>query len=392
MKILIINKNEYSGGSAQVCQELINGLEKRGHTVNFFVAKKESTKKNVIPIYNHPFKKLAAYLTSNDLDYYYGEEITKTEEFKQADLIHFHNISGHFFKLAAIKKISQLKPIIWTFHDMNPISHYFAYSFKRKPSLGLFTGFSPRRLSNLIWWNRPYLKLKKAAIYKNSEFRIVSPSRWLAGKISLSVLKNKKIRVINNGIDTKIFRPGDRKEARKKLGLPENKKIILTVADGGKNNVSKGWPFTEKLAKHFKEFFFINIGNKKERTKKNIKLIGKINNKTDLSQYYQAADLLLLPSLIDNFPLVSLEALACGRPVVTFRIGGIEEQIIHKITGYLAKYKNTEDLIAGVNFIMNSNPKELSTRCRQEAENNFSSDLMTEKYLDIYKELLAANS
>jgi glycosyltransferase involved in cell wall biosynthesis len=389
MHILLINKNESSGGSAQVCQELINGLEAKGISVSFFVDRKESNKKNVFQIKNHKIKKFLSYLTSNDLDYYYGEDILKTDEFKKADIIHLHNISGHFFKLSAIKKMSQIKPIIWTFHDMHPINHYFAYSFKANPSFGLFTGASPKSGSNIIWWNRIYLKLRKLSIYRNTNFNIVSPSIWLQKKIEMTYLKNKNITVINNGINEKNFQPGDKVIARNQLHLPLDKKIILTISDGGKNNVVKGWSFVKEVVNKLDsdDYIILNIGNGKSWTEKNIMFIEKIEERKIVNLYYQAADLLLFPSIADNFPLIVLESMASGTPVVAFNVGGIKEEIDHKINGYLAEYKNSDDLINGINFVYNCEQKELSRKCREKIINQFTSEQMTQKYIELYKKI-----
>ena len=389
MNILFINKNETWGGSAQVCQELINGLEAKGISVSFFVDKKESAKKNVFMIKNHKIKKFLSYLTSNDLDYYSGNDITKTDEFKKADIVHLHNISGHFFKLATIKKIAETKPIVWTFHDMQPINHYFAHSFHENPTLGLFTGESPKIISNIIWWNHIYLKLRKISIYRATNFNVISPSIWLQKKIQKTYLKDKNIEVINNGINEKIFQPGDKIAARKKLYLPIDKKIILTISDSGKNNALKGWNFTkEVIAKlNLDDYIIINIGNTQSWIEKNVIFIKKIQEKNLLKLYYQAADLLLFPSLAENFPLTILESMASGTPVVAFDVGGINEQIDHKINGYLAKYKDSDDLINGINFIYKCGQKNLSLKCREKIINHFTSELMTQKYIELYKKI-----
>ncbi|MFA5184279.1 MAG: glycosyltransferase [Patescibacteria group bacterium] len=385
MKIVLINNKEISGGSAQVCQELIHRLEKDGLTTTFFCAHKKSAKNNVIPLKNQPWKKLLSYLTSNDLDHYDGRELIETAEFRKADIIHLHNISGHFFPLPALTEISRLKPVIWTFHDMQPINHYFAHSFEETPKDGLFTGASPKKISNLIWWNRQYLKKRKISVYQKSNFQIVSPSSWLAAKVKMTALTNKPIEIINNGIDADIFSPGDKTQAKLKVRLPTDKKIILTISDRGRNNILKGWDFIRQLADHWPEILFISIGNDIRGKEKNIYFEKEIYDKNILKSYYQAADLLLLPSLAENFPLTSLEAMACGTPVVAFAVGGLNEQISHQLDGYLAKTLDIDDLINGINFIYAENSEKISKRCRYKVEKKFSAADMFKKYLDLYK-------
>lgn len=384
MKVLLINKNELAGGSAQVCQELLRGLRKNGLTVSLFCASKNSTDQQTIQIKNHPLKKILAYLTSNDLDYYYGDEILETAAYQEADLIHLHNISGHFFRLTTLLKICKQKPVVWTLHDMQPLNHYFAHSFAVAALDGLFTGSSPRRLSNLIWYRRHYLKARKIAIYQASDFSLVSPSAWLAAKVKLTALATKPLTLIHNGIDPARFFPGDRASAKRKIGAPEQQKIILTVTAGGRNNILKGGQFITQLASHFPETLFISLGNDHRKEEKNIRFEPMINNLEELRTYYQAADLLLFPSLAENFPLASLEAMACGTPVVAFKVGGLAEQIDHEVDGYLAQPQVTADLIKGIDFIYSRNASEISKQCRQKILTKFNAELMIEKYLNLY--------
>lgn len=388
MKILIINKNEISGGSAQVCQELINNLSQTGHSYSLFVDKKETNLDNVIKIYNHPIKKVLSYFTSNDLDYYYGDNLLKTEEFKNCDLVNLHNISGHFFKLATIKKIAKQKPIIWTFHDMHPINHYFAHSLTNKLSAGLFTGSSPKILSNIIWWNKLYLKWRKISIYKNTYFKIIAPSHWLAEKIKLTAIKKKSIQVIHNGIDENVFNNEGKNLAKEKLNLNKDQKLIITICDGGSKNLLKGWGFIEKAANNFPDIKFYNIGNENSQEKNNITFLKKITDKNILRTYYQAADLLLFPSLAENFPLSILESMSCGTPVVAFDAGGIKEQIDNKINGYIARYKDAEDLLKGIEFIYSSDYKKMSEACRKKITENFTSKIMSEKYIKLFEKTI----
>ncbi len=67
---------------------------------------------------------------------------------------------------------------------------------------------------------------------------------------------------------------------------------------------------------------------------------------------YNAIDVFVTPSLADNFPTTVLECQACGTPVVGFEVGGIPEIIKHKENGYLAKYKDADDLANGIRFCL----------------------------------------
>lgn len=147
-----------------------------------------------------------------------------------------------------------------------------------------------------------------------------------------------KIKVYHYWIDQKKFKRI--KNAKRKLGW-ENKFIILFV---GRLIEVKGVRNIFKLAAEFKKIYFVIVGmgplsqeiQKKNMEYKNIKFIGKINNK-DLPLYYSASDILLIPSQIikqeyeEGIPRVMIEALFCSLPVISTCSGGISDVFDNKI-------------------------------------------------------------
>ena len=77
---------------------------------------------------------------------------------------------------------------------------------------------------------------------------------------------------------------------------------------------------------------------------------------------YSAVDVFVTPSLADNFPNTIVESMACGTPVVGFNVGGIPDLIKHKVTGYLAEYKNANDLSAGIEWVLSKHKSVFNTR------------------------------
>ena len=71
-----------------------------------------------------------------------------------------------------------------------------------------------------------------------------------------------------------------------------------------------------------------------------------------LRAYYSAADLMVVPSRQDNLPNTAVEAHACGTPVVAFHTGGLPDIVEHKRTGYLAQPFHTQDLAAGISWVL----------------------------------------
>jgi len=126
-----------------------------------------------------------------------------------------------------------------------------------------------------------------------------------------------KINQLPGTVNTKLFFPKDKKKMRKKLELPLDKKIVISV---GRIEYAKGADFLFSLAEHNKDILFLLIGqlDKKYENLKNLKNIILLEKKSpmELSDYYSAADLCICPSRAEGFGLVPREAMACGTPAI----------------------------------------------------------------------------
>src|SRR3989344_1436364 len=316
MNVLQINTTDTRGGAARVAYSIKQELEKTGHTTSMFVGQKYSSDPNVHILNNKKsfsgkIRTKMTYWLANDIDIFSSDHILKTEEFKKADIVHCHNLHSNYFGLKTLKKISALKSVVWTFHDMWPITAHCAHSFDgANKNTGFFTCPSLDIYPPIAWHNEKYLEKTKNKIYKKSKFDIVTPSKWLADKVGQSILKDKPLSVIYNGIDTNIFKPlrSDLNKLKSDLGLPTDKKIILSVVKK-RDDPWKGWPFIVEIAEQFKDskdIIFINIG-RIAGDGSNLLGIPPVSEEEILAKYYSAADILLYPSIADNCPLVVLE-------------------------------------------------------------------------------------
>ena len=156
---------------------------------------------------------------------------------------------------------------------------------------------------------------------------------------------------IPNPIPDIFFEEYEKSRARKNLNLPKDKILILFSSFGGEGDLRKGINLIRQLLNHEKNkksnLEFITIGSFKNLQKFNKeKLInlGKINGNNKLREVYKASDIVLVPSLIDNLPQVATEAQACGRPVIGFNTGGMQDIIVNNKTGYLSNDQNLESI------------------------------------------------
>jgi glycosyltransferase involved in cell wall biosynthesis len=104
---------------------------------------------------------------------------------------------------------------------------------------------------------------------------------------------------------------------------------------------------------------------------------------------FSAADLFIFPTRADIFGLVLQESLACGTPMVSFKVGGVPDLVRHGVTGYLAEPENTQDLRRGIIELL-ADPAGLAQMrqtCRAIAAAEYPLELQAQRYLELYNSL-----
>ncbi len=248
---------------------------------------------------------------------------------------------------------------------------------KIKPGIihvqGLYMAI-PAVLAKIIL-NVPYIISGRGSdVYNSWPYKtIISKLGMQHAKISIALtqnmknemqkISNKKIIVVPNGIDTKIFN-NTKYNSRKKLFLDIKMKIILFV---GRLEPIKGLKYLIKAIDilKFKEtnlkLLIIGDGTELQELKvliKNLKLeryvifLGKIPNEL-IPVYMAASDIFVLPSISEGFPVVILEAMATGLPIVTTKIRGLEEIVVNGVNGFLVEPKNHIQLSKKITILLN---------------------------------------
>ena len=395
MNILAINKSDRVGGAAELSWDLKTELEKRGHQVSLFVCDKTSSDKNVLVIPRPKWRFYLSHLLGTDIGLFQTDYILKTNEFKQADIIHCHNLHGHYFNLKTLIKMSRLKPVVWTLHDLWAITPYCSQAPNRQLNKGFYGCSIASSKSIMKYFNQICLREKKRRLYHDLKINLVAPSMWLKQKLQGSVLSSCPTTLIHHGIKFDNFFPQDKSQLRQKLGLPLAKKIVLFVASGGRNNLWKGWSYASAAMDYFKDkddVLFVCLGGQGGADTANLKFIDYIDDKNLLAEYFKAADAFLLSSTAESFALVALEAMAAGLPIVSFEVGVIGEVIKHKDNGYIAEYLNGQDLAKGLEYVLSFNQDQLDQIAKTNQtilKQAFSQKTMVEGYLALYNRLLA---
>ena len=217
---------------------------------------------------------------------------------------------------------------------------------------------------------------------------------------------SKKVNVIPLAVDTNVFHPNDMYLSREKLGIEQDCKIILCVSridpvkginvliesfaklqdDKLKLMIIGGYnapnPYQAKLLKIVKSF---NLEEK-------IHFVGAIPH-GDLVKYYNASNLIVIPSLYESFGLVSLESFATKKPVIASNVGGLASTIINEINGLLFEPGNVEDLTKKINLFLNN--ESLSKQIAQQAfldVSKYSWDTAASEVFKVYENLLTVSN
>jgi len=238
-------------------------------------------------------------------------------------------------------------------------------------------------------------KKKKAAFTQGWNPTIVCPSQWLADQVKESYLGKFPIEVIPNGIDTETFRPREKAAAREQLGLPPEKKIVLFAAADLADERKGARYFFESL--NFVEaesWMAVTVGKRIDvrrmlKHEVEIKQLGYVAGSEAMAKIYDAADLFCITSLDDNFPTTVLESLACGTPVVGFRVGGISEQVSDDC-GILVEPRDAQGLGKAITRLLQDDTlrAKMSENCRARAVAEYSIPKFRDRYIDVYNRVL----
>lgn len=400
--ILYINTSPSGGGAAAVMQQLDHMMRLRGASTHILTGF-TSSKQHDDGLQAHSRGGLLSWCLWRGLQDYHIQKshyLPNNPFFQQADILHFHNLHGGYFNPWSIPLLSALKPTVWTLHDMQALTGHCGYSLdceRWQPETGC--GNCPSLSAYPPVWRDATRRLwqDKHTIYAHSSLYLVAPSVWLQHLTEKSLLREHPLVCIPNGADTSIYRPQDQQEARRLLGLPQDSLLVGGCADGGLANPWKGGRYVQEtvleLKKTFPSLHFLNIGVKstpEELQKVDwVHHIPYVHEPAQLARLYAALDLLLYPTLADNHPLVCIESLCCGTPIVGFATGGVPEIVRNGLDGLLVPTHDGTALTKAATTLLQDADlrKKMGKKAAASAAQRFNLELFAQRYERVYEEV-----
>lgn len=427
MKILQISTYDIRGGAARATYRLHRGLRNMGQSCHMLVKYKDTDDPSVssvaedrgadsdntaffmeIPIQEHYINARRTDLSNTMFSLPYpGYDVSMLERVQDADIINLHWISQFQSPITLHHLFGLNKPIVWTLHDQWAFTggcHYSAgctgyrSHCRECPQLSYDPFFLPEAVLR-----------DKEDLLKNANLTIVTPSRWMGHCVEESQLfKSSTVRVIANSLETELYSPIPKSEAKKRWGIPDNAVTFLFGAiDGAEKR--KGFTelvnaikfcqqndlFCELLRKNqVKLISFGNPNHKIESTGIPFLSLGRLKTDEDIRDAFSAADIFLFPSLEDNLPNTVLESMSCGTPVVAFNVGGVPEMVSDGVTGHLVEpfdIRQMGDKIVSLSLDPDKR-RSMGNACRKRVISDYALDVQAKNYLALYEELLHESS
>ncbi|MEM7455120.1 MAG: glycosyltransferase [Planctomycetota bacterium] len=310
-----------------------------------------------------------------------------------ADVVHLHWISFLADFPSFFGSIPDSVPIVWTLHDMNPLTggcHYSDGCTRFVSSCGSCPQIRNANPSDL---SKVTFQVKQRAL-RNKNLHIVTPSQWLLELAEQSPVfpPETTFQLIRLGFDLDEFQPVNKAEARRKLGI-ESEACLIGFGAEDIRNKRKGFShllnsLPEVHTENPVECIVFGGGNIPESAElPPMHHMGFVSDIEKQALIYSAADIVIIPSREDNSPQVGLEAMACGTPVVGFNAGGIPEYVRDGETGLLAATGDESDLANKISSLVDDPVlrKQLGSSARSMMESEFEIGAQTEKYLEVYR-------
>lgn len=322
--------------------------------------------------------------------YFTTKKLVRRIKEEEPDIIHLHNLHGYYLNLKVLFSYLNNEfggKIFWTFHDCWPFTGHCSYFVmteckkwmsecnhcpsKKEYPISLFFDSSQSNYRN-----------KKDMFSKLRSLTIITPSIWMEELVKKSFFANYPIKIISNGIDLESFFYNPDVKVARKFNISEYKKILLGVANiwDKRKGIADFLLLSQGLSD---EYQIVLVGVTKRQMKSlpsNIIGIEKTENINELVALYSMAHIFINPSLEESFSLVTVEAFACGTPVIVLDTSAVKE-LVCSDNGIVLSEHSVEDYKIAITAIENAG---LDRETVAKTAEKYSVTRMVEQIVELY--------
>lgn len=325
-----------TGGMSVYIRELAREFGRRGHRIDIYSRRQNGRHPAVVPLYenvrlihldignNGRLSKMALYP-------YLADFQRSLEQFRRAERINYDLIHSHYWLSGGLGESLQ---VLWN-----------------RPHVVMFHTLAEAKNGARTGLQEPAVRIATEKELVKTCHRIIAPTlREKNSLIRYYGATAEKIGVVPCGVNLNLFKPQDKTAARKQLGYAPGTSLLLYV---GRFEPVKGADTLIKALAHLadhRRLQLVMVGGDGAQSPETQDLKDKARalgiedrvvfagrvDQNCLPPYYASADMLVIPSRYESFSLVGLEALACGRPVVSTPVGAMDRLVIEGRTGKIA--------------------------------------------------------
>jgi glycosyltransferase involved in cell wall biosynthesis len=320
------------------------------------------------------------------------------KDFEIADVLHLHWVAD-WLDSAFLKSLAALHcPIIWTLHDLRPISggcHFPAGCREWLKSCNACPQLADPIGSTIA---RCFTNQKSAVEAIQPIF--VAPSRWLYDACRTSQIgRTSRVELIPYGVDHHFFAPGDKIAARRMWNLPLDCRIFLIVAQQisekrkGYQETITAWKHILQSSRSHPAPTLLCVGETVQELENlpGVVELGFLRDANHIRSVYQAADVFVSPAHEDNLPNVVLEAMASGLPVLASNTGGLPDLVEDGRGGRLLPEISVQSLEIGLQSLLAedaANLARMGSANRAKIQEKFTLDRQAKAYESLYEEAM----
>lgn len=394
-KLLLLNTSANTGSTGRIAEEIGLLAQQSGYEVRFAYGRKAVNSKLPLIKIGNKWDMRWHGLKSRMWDAHgFGSRLAtkaliRELEVWKPDIVNIHNLHGYYINIELffeyLKRVQI--PVVWTFHDCWPFTGHCSF-FERVSCEKYQTECNHCPLSKYYpdsWFvdnSRSNFRKKKKLFSGLNNLEIVTPSEWLANLVGNSFLKDYPVSIIYNGIDLNIFKPTEDDTVLKKYRLEPLTYVLGVASVWDRRKGLSDFLMLSKLLPKNQKVVLVGLNEKQlNNLPENIIGIARTENLEEMVQLYSNALVFINPTYVDNFPTTNIEALACGRPVITYRTGGSSEAVDTN-TGFVLEKKDIRGIVRKISEIKSMEINTLEEYCRDRAEQMFNKN---DRFFDYFK-------